>query len=84
MNRFLDSPLIKGKHVMLTRRIEFDVAQQNHFIVLPGAKLSDEDFLRALFVASVNFFPRTNDPGRSLLQTFPIWIFTNSNKNFAD
>ena len=75
---------IKGEHVMLTRGVEFHVAQQNHFIVLPGAKLSDKDFLRTLLVTSINFFPGTNDPGWSLLQTFPIRIFTNPNQNFAD
>ena len=75
---------MEGEHVMLARGEEFDVAQQHHFIVLLRLELRDQQVLRALRVTAVNFFPGTHDPGGSLLQSFPIRIFSDAAQNFAN
>ena len=69
---------------MLARRIELDISEKHDFIVLFGVKLCDEDVFGALVVTAKEFFPRANDSGWSLFQSFAIRIFANSTQQLAN
>lgn len=60
---------------MLTSGVKFDVAQQDHFIVTFGLKLSCKDVFGSLLVASVNFLPRAYNSFGCLFQALPSGVF---------
>jgi len=50
-------PAAKRQHVVLAGRVEFDIPEKHHFVVLFRVKLRDENIFRPLIVAAEEFLP---------------------------
>ncbi|MNE43351.1 hypothetical protein D3C80_1375210 [compost metagenome] len=73
----------KGQQVVLAQRIEFDVLDDDHFVIVGGEQCAVDHFFQAFLVAVTQVLHGLGRAFRRVQQTFAVGILTHANQDFT-
>ncbi|MNZ74022.1 hypothetical protein D3C78_924560 [compost metagenome] len=73
----------EGQDVVFAKRVQLDVVDDHHFIVVGGEQRAIDDLFDTLFVAMAKVLHGFGCAHRGVEQAFAVWIFTESDEDLS-
>ncbi|MNG12131.1 hypothetical protein D3C84_957240 [compost metagenome] len=73
----------EGQHVMFAQRIQLDVVDDHHFIVVGREQGAVDDFLDTLLVTMTQVLHGLGRAQRRITQAFAIWVLSEPDEDLA-